>query len=70
VQSINKILCAVDFSSSSREAFNFARSLSISFDAELELLHVAPAVNETYVSLMPDFPGTGVYQPRALQKDS
>lgn len=61
MQAIKKILCPVDFSPASGDAFEYARSLARILQADLELLHVVPGVNETYTALFPDFPSSGVY---------
>jgi len=69
VQAIKKILCPIDFSQPSKEAFAFAKQLAERFHAELELLYVAPGINETYVALLPDFPESGIYRSDDLASD-
>jgi len=55
-----KILCPVDFSEASREAFEYAKVFAKIFDSELTLLHVSPNISEAYTALLPDFPTFGL----------
>jgi nucleotide-binding universal stress UspA family protein len=54
---IKRILCPVDFSDSSKQAFGYARQLSESFKAKLHVLHVAPEPPEYYNYLLPEYEG-------------
>ncbi len=58
--SFKKILCPVDFSKSSLQAFHYARMFADIFSSELTLLHVSPNISEAYVALLPDFPTMGI----------
>ncbi|MFQ6113076.1 MAG: universal stress protein [bacterium] len=51
-----KILCPLDFSDASREAFRYAKAFANTFNSELVLLHVTPSISDAYTALMPDFP--------------
>ena len=51
-----KILCPLDFSEPSRQAFQYAKAFAETFESELVLLHVSPNITEAYSALMPDFP--------------
>jgi nucleotide-binding universal stress UspA family protein len=55
-----KILCPVDFSEASEQAFEYAKAFAASFNSELVLLHVSPNISEAYTALMPDFPTYGL----------
>jgi len=59
--SFKKILCPVDFSDSSKQAFSFAKRLAEAFNAKLHVLHVTPKPPEYYAYLVPEY---GVYAPR------
>lgn len=63
-----KILCAVDFSESSRNAFLYAKAFAEAFESELVLLHVAPNITEAYTALMPDFPTFGIQKEEELME--
>lgn len=55
MQVFKKILCPLDFSDSSREAFNYAKVFAETFHSELIVLHVCPSMTEAYTALMPEF---------------
>ncbi len=61
-----KILCPVDFSEPSRNAFLYAKKIADAFESELVLLHVAPNITEAYTALMPDFPTFGIQKEEQL----
>ncbi|MCI0697213.1 universal stress protein [candidate division KSB1 bacterium] len=54
---IKRILCPIDFSESSKQAFAYARQLSENFKAKLHILHVAPEPPEYYNYLLPEYEG-------------
>ena len=54
---VKRILCPIDFSDSSKQAFAYAKQLSESFKAKLHLLHVAPEPPEYYNYLLPEYEG-------------
>jgi nucleotide-binding universal stress UspA family protein len=55
-----KILCPLDFSEASHEAFSYAKAFANTFGSELVLLYVTPHISEAYTALMPDFPDYGL----------
>ncbi|MFQ5706545.1 MAG: universal stress protein [bacterium] len=64
-----KILCPLDFSEASHEAFDYAKMFAEAFDAQLILLHVCPSMTEAYSALMPDFPDFGVQKPEDVLEE-
>lgn len=54
---VKRILCPVDFSDSSKQAFAYAKQLSENFKAKLHILHVAPEPPEYYNYLLPEYEG-------------
>lgn len=64
-----KILCPVDFSETSKEAFEYAKTFAELFGAELTLLHVVPSVAEAYTALMPGFPVYGPETEKDVKED-
>ncbi|NIR47371.1 universal stress protein [candidate division KSB1 bacterium] len=61
-----KILCPVDFSDASRDAFEYAKAFAETFDSALVMLHVSANITEAYTALMPDFPNYGVHKEEDL----
>lgn len=52
-----KILCPIDFSDHSMQAFIYARRLAEAFKAKLNIVHVAPKPPEYYNYLLPEYEG-------------
>ncbi len=64
-----KILCPVDFSDASCEAFRYAKAFAHTFNSKLVLLHVTPSISDAYTALMPDFPDFGLSREEDLSRD-
>jgi nucleotide-binding universal stress UspA family protein len=54
---LKRILCPIDFSNHSQQAFAHARRLAEAFNAKLHVLHVTPPPPEYYNYLLPDYEG-------------